>query len=167
MIGLVFEFWRLIWYSCGPPFVFVLLDFQSAVRGCRRLTQVQCMPYHNGYKNCYSVCIIEGTVLPFYVVCRVFIPSCLFWFYAVTLHQICTSLLVSSLPDLWELAVMYLHCRLWDWKLKKMIRARLKPAVKDHITVSLWLEPTVFWLPLITVDSSKEPTVIVIYHYRF
>ena len=29
-------------------------------------------------------------------------------------------------------------------KMKKMIGAGLKPAVKDHITVGLWLEPAVF-----------------------
>ena len=29
-------------------------------------------------------------------------------------------------------------------KMKKMIGAGLKPAVKDHITAGLWLEPAVF-----------------------
>ena len=52
-------------------------------------------------------------------------------------------------------------------KMKKMIGAGLKPAVKDHITVGLWLEPAVFWRPLITASLSQEPTVIVLYHYRF
>jgi len=52
-------------------------------------------------------------------------------------------------------------------KMKKMIRARLKPAVKDHITVGLWLSPAVSWRPLITAGSNQEPTVIGIYHYRF
>ena len=37
---------------------------------------------------------------------------------------------------------------------EKMIGAGLKPAVKDHITVGLWLEPVVFWRPLITVGLS-------------
>ena len=32
-------------------------------------------------------------------------------------------------------------------KMKKMIRAGLKLAVKDHITAGLWLEPADFWLP--------------------
>ena len=31
-----------------------------------------------------------------------------------------------------------------------MIGAGLKPAVKDHITAGLWLEPTVFWRALIS-----------------
>ena len=35
-----------------------------------------------------------------------------------SLRQICTSLSASSLPDLWEPAVMYLHCWLWAWKWK-------------------------------------------------
>ena len=52
-------------------------------------------------------------------------------------------------------------------KMKKMIGAGLKPAVKDHITVGLWLELAVFWQPLITVGLSQEPTVIGLYHYRF
>ena len=30
-------------------------------------------------------------------------------------------------------------------KMKKMIGAVLKPAMKDHITAGLWLEPVVFW----------------------
>jgi len=48
-----------------------------------------------------------------------------------------------------------------------MIGAGLKLAVKEHITVGLWLEPTVFWRALVTVGLSQEPTVIVLYHYRF
>ena len=52
-------------------------------------------------------------------------------------------------------------------KMKKMIGAGLKPVVKDHITVGLWLEPAVFWRALITIGLSQEPTVIVLYHCRF
>ena len=52
-------------------------------------------------------------------------------------------------------------------KIKKMIGAGLKPAVKDHITAGLWLEPVVFWRALITVGLSQEPTVIGLYHCRF
>ena len=33
-----------------------------------------------------------------------------------SLRQICTSLSATSLPDLWEPVVMYLHCQLWAWK---------------------------------------------------
>ena len=35
-------------------------------------------------------------------------------------------------------------------KIKKMIGAGLKSAVKDHIIAGLWLEPAVFWRALIT-----------------
>ena len=52
-------------------------------------------------------------------------------------------------------------------KIKKMIGARLKPAVKDHITIGLWLTPAVFWRTLITADLSQESTVIGLYHCRF
>ena len=52
-------------------------------------------------------------------------------------------------------------------KIKKMIGARLKPVVKDHITAGLWLEPTVFWWALITAGLSQEPIVIGLYHCRF
>jgi len=52
-------------------------------------------------------------------------------------------------------------------KMKKMIDAGLKPAVKDHITVGFWLEPTVFWRALITIGSSHKPVVIWLYHCRF
>ena len=52
-------------------------------------------------------------------------------------------------------------------KIKKMIEARLKPVVKDHITVGLWLEPAVFWRALITAGSSHKPAVIVLYHCWF
>jgi len=52
-------------------------------------------------------------------------------------------------------------------KMKKMIGAGLKPTVKDHITAGLWLEPAVFWRPLITTGLSQEPTMIWIYHCRF
>ena len=52
-------------------------------------------------------------------------------------------------------------------KMKKMIGAGLKPAVKDHITAGLWLEPPLFWWPLITAGLSQEPTVIGHYHCRF
>ena len=52
-------------------------------------------------------------------------------------------------------------------KMKKMIGAGLKPAVKDYITAGLWLEPTVFWWPLITAGSSHKPEVIWLYHCRF
>ena len=52
-------------------------------------------------------------------------------------------------------------------KIKKIIGAGLKPAVKDHITAGLWLEPIVFWRPLVTAGLSQEPTVIRIYHCRF
>ena len=52
-------------------------------------------------------------------------------------------------------------------KMKKMIGARLKPAVKNHITAGLCLEPAVFWRPLITASLSQEPTVIVLFHCRF
>ena len=48
-----------------------------------------------------------------------------------------------------------------------MIGVGLKPAVKDHITVGLWLAPAVSWQPLITAGSNQEPTVIWCYHYRF
>jgi len=48
-----------------------------------------------------------------------------------------------------------------------MIGAGLKPAVKDHITAGLWLEPAVFWWPLITAGLSQEPTVIVLYQCWF
>ena len=44
-------------------------------------------------------------------------------------------------------------------KMKKMIGVGLKSAVKDHITAGLWLEPAVFWRPLITAGLSQEPTV--------
>ena len=50
---------------------------------------------------------------------------------------------------------------------EKMIGAGLKPTVKHHITVGLWLEPTVFWWPLITAGSSHKPAVIWPYHCRF
>ena len=52
-------------------------------------------------------------------------------------------------------------------KMRKMIGAGLKPAVKDHITTNLWLELAVFWRTLITVGLSEEPTVILIYQCRF
>ena len=52
-------------------------------------------------------------------------------------------------------------------KMKKMIGAGLKPAVMDHITAGLWLEPAVFWRTLITADLSQESTVIGLYHCRF
>jgi len=48
-----------------------------------------------------------------------------------------------------------------------MIGARVKLAVKDHITAGLWLEPAVFWWPLITAGSSQELTVIGLYHGQF
>ena len=48
-----------------------------------------------------------------------------------------------------------------------MIGARLKPAVKDHITAGLWLAPVVSWRPLITAGSNQEPTVIWCYHCQF
>ena len=51
--------------------------------------------------------------------------------------------------------------------MKKMIGAGLKPAVKDHITVGLWLEPAVFWRAVITAGLSQEPTVIGLYYRRF
>jgi len=41
-----------------------------------------------------------------------------------------------------------------------MIGAGLKPAVKDHITAGLWLEPAVFWRPLITAGLSHKPAVM-------
>ena len=50
---------------------------------------------------------------------------------------------------------------------EKMIGAGLKPAVKEHITAGLWLEPTVFWRALITAGLSQEPTVICLYHCWF
>ena len=71
------------------------------------------------------------------------------------------------------------HCRIcenrqwctftagYELENEKMIGARLKPAVKHHITASLWLEPAVFWRPLITAGLRQEPTVIVLYHCRF
>ena len=52
-------------------------------------------------------------------------------------------------------------------KMKKIIGARLKPTVKDHITAGLWLEPAVFWCPLITAGLSQELIVIGLYHCRF
>ena len=52
-------------------------------------------------------------------------------------------------------------------KMKKMIGAGLKPAVKDHITAGLWLKLVVFWRALITIGLSQEPIVIEIYHCRF
>ena len=48
-----------------------------------------------------------------------------------------------------------------------MIGAGLKPTVKDHITIGLWLALVVSWRPLITAGSNQEPTVIWCYHYRF
>ena len=48
-----------------------------------------------------------------------------------------------------------------------MIGARLKPTVKDHITIGLWLALVVSWRPLITAGSNQEPTVIWCYHCRF
>jgi len=42
----------------------------------------------------------------------------------------------------------------YELKNEKMIGFGLEPAVKDHITAGLWLEPAVFWRPLITVGSS-------------
>ena len=45
-------------------------------------------------------------------------------------------------------------------KMKKMIGAGLKSAVKDHITTDLWFAPTVSWQPLVTAGSNQEPTVI-------
>jgi len=71
------------------------------------------------------------------------------------------------------------HCRICDkrqWctfiagyelENEKIIGARLKPATKDHITTGLWLEPAVFWRPLITAGLSQEPIVIGLYHCRF
>ena len=71
------------------------------------------------------------------------------------------------------------HCRIcenrqrctftagYEFENEKMIGAGLKPAVKDHITAGLWLEPVVFWWPLITAGLSQEPTVIGLYHCRF
>jgi len=50
---------------------------------------------------------------------------------------------------------------------EKMIGAGLKLAVKDHITVDLWLAPAVSWQPLITAGSNQEPAVIWCYHCRF
>ena len=38
------------------------------------------------------------------------------WVREDSLCQICTSLPASSLPDLWEPAVMYLRYQLWAWK---------------------------------------------------
>ena len=67
---------------------------------------------------------------------------------------------VRTVSDVPSLPVMSL-------KMKKMIGAGLKPAVKDHITVGLWLEPAVFWRPLITAGLSQELTVIGLYHCRF
>ena len=52
-------------------------------------------------------------------------------------------------------------------KMKKMIGTELKLAVKDHITAGLWLEPAVFWWPLITAGLSQEPTMIGFYQCRF
>jgi len=37
-----------------------------------------------------------------------------------------------------------------------MIGAGLKPTVKHHITVGLWLEPAMFWRALITAGSSHQ-----------
>ena len=48
-----------------------------------------------------------------------------------------------------------------------MIGTGLKPAVTDHITAGLWLEPAVFWRALITVGLSQEPTLIGLYYCRF
>ena len=62
---------------------------------------------------------------------------------------------------------MYFHCVSYGLENKKMIGAGLKPAVKDYITVGLWLEPAVFWRALITAGLSQEPTVIGHYHGRF
>ena len=45
---------------------------------------------------------------------------------------------VTTSSDVPSLPVMSL-------KIKKMIGAGLKPAVKDHITAGSWLEPAVFW----------------------
>ena len=50
---------------------------------------------------------------------------------------------------------------------KKMTGARLKLAVKDHVTVGLWLAPAVSWRPLITAGSNQEPTVIWCYYCWF
>ena len=64
-------------------------------------------------------------------------------------------------------AVMWCFTADYELENEKMIGARLKLVVKDHITTGLWLEPTVFWRPLITAGLSQEPTVIVLYHCRF
>ena len=56
--------------------------------------------------------------------------------------------------DVLSLPVMSLKMRKW------LAGARLKPTVKDHITAGLWLEPAVFWRPLITAGLCQEPMVI-------
>ena len=59
------------------------------------------------------------------------------------------------------------HCRICELENEKMIGVGLKPAVKDHITAGFWLEPVVFWRPLITTGWSHKPVVIGLYHCRF
>ena len=73
---------------------------------------------------------------------------------------IITARFVRTDSDVPSLPVMSL-------KMKKMIGAGLKPAVKDHITVGMWLAPAVSWWPLFTAGSNQEPTVIWCYHCRF
>ena len=59
-----------------------------------------------------------------------------------------TAEFVRTSSDVPSLLVMSL-------KMKKIIGVELKPVVKDHITVGLWLELAVFWQALITAGLSQ------------
>jgi len=86
----------------------------------------------------------------------------------------CTRYLLDSYPHYARFAHHWRphHCRIcenWQWctfvagyKLEneKMIEARVKPAVKDHITASLWLAPAVSWRPLADSDLVLSLSVL-------
>ena len=80
------------------------------------------------------------------------------------LLHIWTSLLASSLQDLWEPAVMYLHCRFWAWKWENDWDWEKTGSEGPHC---LWLALAVSWWPLITAGSNQELTVIWCCHCQF
>ena len=109
----------------------------------------------------------EGIMVPYMYPYRVFLLlfgpycSCMgIWLGHTTPDLHITAGFVKTGSDVPSLPVMSL-------KMKKIIGARLKPAVKDHITAGLWLEPAVFWRTLSTAGLSQEPTMIVLYHCWF
>ena len=76
-----------------------------------------------------------------------------------------TSAIVHTTPDLHITASLITAG--YELENDKMIGAGLKPAVKDPITIGLWLEPAVFWRALITAGLSQEPTMVGLYHCWF